>query len=314
MRLKRRDFLLLSGLTGFGLAGLWGYYTKRLATSDRAATYATAVSAPEPVASAPSPTGKQPQLRFVALADNGSGDRNQYAVGEAMARYHQQNPYSLVILAGDNIYNNGEIEKIKIAFEQPYQALLRQGVKFRACLGNHDIRTENGEPQLRYPGYNMQGRYYTYRETIAQFFALDTNSNADWNRQLAWLEQELSRSSARWKIVYGHHPIYSSGRYGTNTAFVNLLTPLFKKYGVQLYINGHEHNYERTPAIDGTTYLITGIGGAALRPVGRSELTAFSTSQFGFSALEVYDDRIEIQGIGTNNQVFDQGVIPLHRL
>lgn len=313
MRLKRRDFLLLSGLAGFGLSRLWGYYTQRQETYDRAATASTAQS-PEPVTSStPAIARKPPRLRFVAFADNGSGDRNQYAVGEAMARYHRQNPYSLVVLAGDNIYNNGEIEKIKIAFEQPYQALLQQGVKFRACLGNHDIRTENGEPQLRYPGYNMQGRYYTYREKTAQFFVLDTNSNADWNRQLAWLEQELSRSNALWKIVYGHHPIYSSGRYGTNAAFVNLLTPLFKKYGVQLYINGHEHDYERTQPIDGTTYLITGIGGAALRPVGRSEWTAFSTSQFGFSALEVYDDRMEIQGIGTDDQVFDRGTILMHR-
>lgn len=305
MRFNRRKFLIISGLTAFGLGSLTNLLKSRFSKNAHAQT------APAPQLATPVVQAKQPLLRFVAVADAGSSDRNQYDVGDAMSRYHQQNPYALVVFAGDNIYNHGEISKIKTAFEQPYQALLRQGVKFRACLGNHDIITDNGDPQVQYAGYNMKGRYYTYREQNVQFFALDTNGNADWKAQIAWLEQELSRSEAPWKVVYGHHPIYSSGRYGTNAAFVELFTPLFKKYGVQLYINGHEHDYERTRSINGTTYLITGIGGAAIRPVGKSEWTAYSASRYGFSAIEVFSDRLEISGIGTDSKVFDHGVVPI---
>jgi len=188
--------------------------------------------------------------------------------------------------------------------------LLKQGVKFYACLGNHDIRTDNGDPQVSYPGFNMQGRYYTFRRDPVQFFALDTNHNAEWKTQLAWLEQELSRSDAPWKIVFGHHPIYSSGVYGVDRTFIKALTPIFQKYGVQLYINGHDHNYERTQSIKGTTYLICGAG-AGVRPVGRSAWTAHSASQLSFAAFDVYSDHIVISGIGTNNRIFDQGVIQL---
>lgn len=155
----------------------------------------------------------------------------------------------------------------------------------------------------------MKDRYYTFQEGAVQFFALDTNRNANWDTQLDWLEQALKQSTARWKIVFGHHPVYASGTYGTDAAMVRLLTPLFKTYGVQLYINGHEHHYERTRSIDGTTYLVTGHGGAYLRSVGRSEWTEYAVSRYGFSAVEIYSDRIEIKGIGTDNQVFDQGVI-----
>jgi hypothetical protein len=302
MWLKRRDFLILTGLSSLGLAGL-GYFLKGRADT---AAQPTPSQPASPIAAA---SPDQPILRFVAVADTGAGDSNQYASAAAMSRYQQQHPYSLVILAGDNIYTDGELSKINAVFEDPYAALLKQGVKFRACLGNHDIRTQNGNPQVHYPGFNMQGRYYTFREQSVQFFALDTNGNADWNAQLTWLEQELRRSTAPWKIVFGHHPIYSSGLYGTNLAFVKDLVPLFKQYHVQLYINGHEHDYERTHAIDGTNYLITGIGGAALRPVGQSKWTAYSTSRYGFTALEVYPDRIELQGIGTDHQVFDRGTI-----
>ena len=183
-------------------------------------------------------------------------------------------------------------------------------MKFQACLGNHDIRTENGDPQVKYAGFNMKGRYYTFKRNQVQFFALDTNGNADWKNQLTWLEKELSLSNAPWKVVFGHHPIYSSGHYGSNPDFIKTFTPLFQKYGVQLYINGHEHNYERTRAIDGTTYLICGAG-AGNRPVGRSEWTKYSTSDLSFASYEVYKDRVEVSAIATDNRVFDKGIIQL---
>lgn len=262
------------------------------------------------IASVPA-TRNQSLLRFVATADTGSSNENQYAVAAAMTRCYQQNPYKLVVLAGDNIYDNGEIGKISSAFEQPYQTLLKNGVIFRACLGNHDIRSANGDRQVQYPGFNMPGRYYTFRDKAVQFFVLDTNVNVDWSAQRPWLEKELSRSNALWKIVYGHHPIYSSGVYGNTQAFIDSLSPLFKKYGVQLYINGHEHSYERTRPINGTTYLITGNGGAYLRAVGRSPWTEYSVSRYGFTAFEVFSDRINVQAIATDHQVFDRGTIPL---
>lgn len=309
MGIKRRHFLFVSGIAGLGAFGLgkWlGHRANAVYQSPQGLTSGVSpVSSPVLQAATPSNL----MLRFVATADTGSGDRNQFAVGEAMAQYHRQNPYNLAVLAGDNIYNDGEIWKIRDVFEQPYSAILQKGVKFRACLGNHDIRTENGNPQVAYAGFNMAGRFYTFSEKSVQFFALDTNGNAAWNEQLAWLERELKQSKARWKVVFGHHPIYASGVYGSNPTFIQTFTPLFKKYGVQLYINGHEHHYERTRAIDGTTYLITGHGGAHLRSVGKSDWTEYAVSRHGFSALEVYSDRIEVKGIGTDHQVFDRGVI-----
>ncbi|MEH2325266.1 MAG: metallophosphoesterase [Nostoc sp.] len=302
MNLKRRQFLFLSSLSAIG-AGFLGWMLARQ-------NHQTADITDSTTAIAANPAKKDLLLRFVSVADTGTGAKGQYAVAGAMNAYHKRNPYDLVVLAGDNIYNNGEIEKIGEVFERPYQALLKLGVKFQACLGNHDIRTENGDPQVKYAGFNMKGRYYTFKRNQVQFFALDTNSNADWKNQLTWLEKELSLSNAPWKVVFGHHPIYSSGQYGSNPDFIKTFTPLFQKYGVQLYINGHEHNYERTRAIDGTTYLICGAG-AGNRPVGRSEWTKYSTSDLSFASYEVYKDRIEVSAIATDNRVFDKGIIQL---
>ena len=295
MNINRRQFLFLTGISTIG-SGFLGW---KLSNTNFLIESAAA-----------NPLKKDLLLRFVSVADTGTGTKGQYAVANAMNFYHQQNPYNLVVLAGDNIYNNGEIEKINQVFELPYQPLLKNGVKFHACLGNNDIRTDNGVPQVKYHGFNMQGRYYTFTQNQVQFFALDTNNNADWQNQLIWLEKELSSSQNPWKIVFGHHPIYSSGQYGSNKNFIKIFTPLIKKYNVQLYINGNEHNYERTSSINGTTYLICGAG-AGNRPVGRSSWTEYSTSNLSFAAYNVYPDKIEISGIDTKNRVFDQGIIKI---
>lgn len=301
MNLKRRQFLYLSGLGALG-TGLSWILTRQKTQGADFAELDTVI--------ATNPLKKGLLLRFVSVADTGTGAKGQYAVAGAMNYYHKQNPYNLVVLGGDNIYNNGEIEKITQVFERPYGTLLKRGVKFHACLGNHDIRTDNGDPQVKYPGFNMKGRYYTFNRGNVQFFALDTNGNADWKNQLVWLEKELSLSKSPWKVVFGHHPIYSSGVYGANAQFIKTFTPLFQKYGVQLYINGHEHHYERTRSLNGTTYLTCGAG-AGNRPVGKNEWTEYSTSNLSFAAYEVYADRIELTGIGTNNRVFDRGIIHL---
>ncbi|MGB0560718.1 MAG: metallophosphoesterase family protein [Spirulinaceae cyanobacterium] len=255
------------------------------------------------------PSG-EPGLRFAAIADTGTGAAGQYAVAKAMATYHQDHPFPLVVMAGDNIYNNGEISKIGQVFEQPYQALRDRGVRFQAALGNHDVRTRNGIDQVAYPEFHMDGqRYYSFMQGPVQFFVLDTNANADWSRQLPWLDQELAVSKASWPVVLGHHQLYASGIYGVNEArWAVRLRELLQTHQVPLYINGHEHHYERTDAIAGTTYLICGAG-SMTRPVGRSPWTAYSVSQLSFAALEVFEDEIWVQGIDTAGQVFDRGVI-----
>ncbi|MGL6343820.1 MAG: metallophosphoesterase [Waterburya sp.] len=295
--MKRRNFIALATFSGLGL----------MIASDRylAEQYPLKFKICSPL----SRTTSHPQLRFVAVGDVGTGDTNQYEVAKAINCYFNANPFSLVLLTGDNIYPHGEIDKIHQTFEIPYHDLLKQQVKFYAAIGNHDILTNNGVEQINYQEFNMSGRYYTFIKQNVQFFVLDTNPEASWSKQLNWLENSLAKSTQPWKVVYGHHPLYSSGYYGTNLELIKRLEPLFSRYGVQLYLNGHEHHYERTKPIKGTTYLTCGTGGAELRPVGKSDWTAFSVSQFGFAALEVYPKRLEISGIDTDGNIFDRATI-----
>lgn len=248
-------------------------------------------------------------LRFLALADSGSGDAQQRAVGQQMATVHRSRPVDLVLLAGDNIYPSGAMERFEVAFRRPYAELLAAGVPFHAVLGNHDIRSENGQRQLEEPLLGMSGRFYSLRRGPVAFFMLDTNVNADWQRQLSWLRTVLARSTAPWKVVVGHHPIYSSGLYGHDPALEARVAALFRRHGVQLYINGHDHHYERSHPIEGVTYLVVGGGGAPLRPVLPSGRTAHALSTHSFVELEAGPETLVLTAWDDQGRRFDQAVL-----
>ena len=260
-----------------------------------------------PLAQAATPPATS--LRWLALADSGSGDAAQRAVGEQMAVVHRRRPVDLVLLGGDNIYPSGDMALIEATFRRPYAELLSAGVPFHAVLGNHDIRTANGNPQVAYPPFGMQGRFYNLRRGPVEFVLLDTNGNADWQRQVSWMRTVLSRSTAPWKVVVGHHPIYSSGLYGNDAGLQARLAGLMRRYGVQLYINGHEHNYERSVPIDGITYLVVGGGGASLRPVMATAQSARAISVHSFAELEATPQRLTITAWDKTGREIDRAVL-----
>jgi 3',5'-cyclic AMP phosphodiesterase CpdA len=246
---------------------------------------------------------------ILVTADSGSGNAAQVANGKQMAAIHQQRPVDVVILAGDNIYPDGNLAEVDAKFTKPYLSLLQAGVPFHAVLGNHDIRTGNGEPQIAYKPFGMKGRWYTVRRGPVEFFMLDTNMNAPWQVQMPWLKKALSTSTAPWKVVVGHHPIYSAGFYGDDPNAIARLTPVFAKYGVQLYINGHEHSYERTKIINGTTFLITGGGGASLRPILANGRSIKVSSSYSFVELSATDKTLRIDAWTNKGQSLDQAVL-----
>ncbi|MCS5698789.1 metallophosphoesterase [Cyanobium sp. FGCU-52] len=254
-------------------------------------------------------SGGAQELHFLATADSGSGDSNQRAVGRQMGAVHRRDPVDLVLMAGDNIYPSGDLALVKATFDRPYRELLAAGVPFHAVLGNHDIRTGNGKPQVAYPPFGMKGRWYSLRRGPVAFFMLDTNVNAPWQHQLPWLKRELAASDAPWKVVVGHHPIYSSGYYGNDPAAIARLTPLFRRHGVQLYINGHDHNYERSNPLQGTTYLTVGGGGASLRPVKAEAHAARAVSVHSFAELQVRGERLTIDAWDLNGNRIDRAVL-----
>lgn len=224
-------------------------------------------------------------LHIAAFGDFGSGDEHQSAVAGALAQRNADEPFNLGITLGDNFYRCGvrtiDDEKWKTRWENLYTPL---EIPFYATLGNHDYGHPlavcpegRGSPDVEVAysahskSWRMPARYYSFKAGPVLFVAIDTEGWS--NEQLKWIEATLKASAGdpeiKWRVVYGHHPAYTSGMHRKERRISELraqLVPVMKAAGVDLYICGHDHDLEhlRTQGIE---FLICGGGGAALRHI-----------------------------------------------
>ena len=245
-------------------------------------------------------------LRFAVIGDSGTGDANQYRLAKVFTDMHPRFPYEFVLMLGDNMYGGENASDFRRKFEIPYKPVLDKNVKFYAALGNHDSTN-----QRMYKLFNMGGeRFYTFRPKAGvRFFALDSNYMD--RTQLEWLEKELAASGSDWKIMYFHHPIYSSGgRHGSDTALREQIEPLFLKYGADVVLAGHEHFYERLKPQKGIHYFISGGAGKLRRgDVGGTYTEKSFDEGFHFMLFEIDGDQMHFQTITDQNKTVDSGVI-----
>jgi predicted phosphodiesterase len=245
-------------------------------------------------------------LRFAVIGDNGTGDRPEYEVAAALTATHDKFPFDFVVLMGDNLYGGEAPKDFVKKFEKPYEKLLASGVKFYATLGNHDDPAR----EISYEKFNMGGKhYYTFKpKNGIRFFVLDSNYID--KKQLDWFESELKVSGSEWKIVYFHHPIYSSGlKHGSNLELRSVIEPLIVKYGVDVVLSGHEHFYERIKPQKEIHYFIVGSSGQLREGnIGKTQLTDKGFDQDNvFMLAEIVGDAMYFQVISRKGKTVDAG-------
>jgi predicted phosphodiesterase len=249
---------------------------------------------------------KNGSLKFVAMGDNGTGDEPQYDIGRQMVTARSRFPFDLVIMLGDNMYGGQSPSDFVKKFEQPYAPLLAAGVKFQACLGNHD-RPEN----VNYKHYNMNGqRYYTFARGNVRFFALDSTQMDQ--RQVEWVDGALGDAKEDWKICYFHHPLYSNAaRHGSSVDLRVLLEPIFVQRGVNVVFTGHDHVYERVKPQKGIYYFVTGSAGQLRRGNMRpnpDETAAYFDQDQSFMLVEIAGDEMYFETISRTGKTVDSGM------
>jgi hypothetical protein len=250
---------------------------------------------------------KEGSVRFAIIGDTGTGSKQQQQVADLMKQYRDAFPFEFVLMMGDNLYGSETPADYKKKFQDVYQRLLDDKVKFYASLGNHD------QPNERfYEYFNMNGKeYYRFTKGNVAFYAL--NSNYMDKKQLEWLESELAKDTSDWKIAFFHHPPYSSGgAHGSDKQLREVVEPMFVKYGVNVVLSGHEHFYERIKPQKGIYYFISGAGGK-LREGDvneRSPLTdKFFDSDMSFMLVEVVKGDMHFQVISRTGETVDSGVL-----
>ncbi|HET6566937.1 MAG TPA: metallophosphoesterase, partial [Rhodothermales bacterium] len=138
---------------------------------------------------------------------------------------------------------------------------------------------------------HMPATYYTYTAGPVQFFALETDVLSD--AELMWLDRELAKSKARWKVAYAHHPIYSAGQHGNNEDLIERLLPVIRGR-LDVYLAGHDHDMQHLKPVGNLHFFVAGTGGK-LREVEKGPQSLFAMSSPGFAVLEASESRFTVR-------------------
>ncbi len=178
--------------------------------------------------------------------------------------------------------------------------------EMRIAIGNHEDDSSEG-----FSGYmshfGLSQTFYSYDYENTHILVMDTDRNsysggsAQYNFVLNDLQAASQNPNIEWIIVYFHKPMYTSPtKHSGLSSLRDVYHQLFDQYGVDLVLQGHNHNYQRTftlkynsasptsPIItstnansytegNGAVFAIVGTGGVGL--YGLSGKASFVSSQ-----------------------------------
>jgi tartrate-resistant acid phosphatase type 5 len=257
------------------------------------------------------------RTRFAVFGDYGKAGSNEEKVANLVAGWKPD----FIVTLGDNNYPLGEATTIDANIGQyfhdfiaPYTGHYGCGAsenRFFPSLGNHDWYTIGATPYLDYFSLPGNERYYDVTFGDVHLFALDSDpSEPDGvsvdSIQASWLKDRLAASTAKWKVVYMHHPPYSSGPHLSN----DYMQWPYRQWGANVVFAGHDHDYERL-TIGGTPYIVAGLGGADIYTVGPllPESEAHFDSDFGAVLVEATSTSFTAQFFTHDSRLIDKVVL-----
>ncbi len=265
-----------------------------------------------------------PDFNFAAVGDWGCGINARNTLNNIL----DKNP-ELVIALGDYSYTtladcwlniiNPIDDKMKIAIGN------HEHIIYAQTYGNSSYKSPYLLNQyMRHFGLTKQ--YYSFNYQNVHFIAMSTEvpfhiGSEQYNFIKSDLAAASTNSSINWIIVYFHNPMYSSpNRVIPNNISREIYHPLFDEYGVDLILQGHNHNYQRSyplkynsvnssnPVITtaekskyndpiGAIFVIVGTGGQSLYHLdGRySFIVMQDTLTYGFLNIDMVNDGLTMK-------------------
>ncbi|KAF4368459.1 hypothetical protein F8388_018583 [Cannabis sativa] len=225
-----------------------------------------------------------------------------------------------VISTGDNFYEDGLTGVNDTAFYESFSNIYTAPTlqkQWYIVLGNHDYRG-NALAQLSSVLKKKDRRWLCLRSFIVQaeivdIFFVDTtpfvdkyftnpgDQTYDWrgvlprtsyiSKQLKELDSALKHSTAKWKIVVGHHTIKSAGYHGNTEELESQLLPVLEANNVDFYVNGHDHCLEHIVDTKSQIQFLTSGGGSKawrgdIKEWNQEELKLYYDGQ-GFMSMEI---------------------------
>ena len=236
-------------------------------------------------------------LRFAAIGDFGSDSDGEVQVARLVKKWAP----AFIITLGDNSYSNNDGNFLSRDVGKYYGDFITSDLatnRFWPSLGNHDVDgPDRGSNYLGFftlPQTPGQEWYYEFARGPVRFFVLNSATSREGHGrrftggQGRWLKSALAAAKEPIKLVYFHHPPFSSGEeHGSDS---EMWWP-FKDWGATAVLAGHEHNYEHIVK-RGFHYFVNGVGGAGIYDKWKTPKVAGSVRRYPDPALgEVSDAR-----------------------
>jgi len=260
---------------------------------------------------------------FAFISDFGTPSNGFSNVRNLITKWNPE----YVITGGDNVYLP-RLNSLKLAnslkFANKYYKSIMDyfqtfiaAAKFYPIIGNHDVDYNRVWFRNKFPTLFQNVNYYStllcngnveiYALSsgyLTSELAFEPAGNTIGSQQYNWFKNTIAKSKALFKIVILHHPPYTSDP-NRAPGYVNLRWE-FEKFGVNLVLSGHCHNYERF--LDKPIpYVVAGIGGQTLSAfLGKSNTS--KRNAFHGALKFTYDDNVKsltMQAYTINNTIFD---------
>ncbi len=272
------------------------------------------------VYASPSNTSTLPGFNFAAVGDTNCNSNTEDVVADIQSKAPE-----LVLGLGDYIYNDDSAD-CWLEIVEPIDNIMK------IAIGNHetgDILTELMEH------YGLTDQYYSFDYQNVHFTVMaDYVSDEIGSEQYTFVQNDLAKAASDpnidWIVVTHHSQKYASTQnydIPEEREWNNIYHPLFEQYNVDLVLQGHQHNYQRTfpikynsdtpinPIItdrnrntytnpEGQIYLTVGTGGAALHSLNGNKAPYIITAQdevYGFLNVDVTANNGGTTLVGTFN-------------
>ena len=228
------------------------------------------------------PATTKRKIRVAAFGDCGRNDNSyQPTTLTAYNNYVGANPAEVLLLLGDNAYNNGTDAEFQSNYFNVYSSSILKNHQLFPSPGNHDYANTAARQADHNIPYNSifstpsaaqcggvasgTEAYYSWDWGNIHFLSLDSYGleNSGTTRlydtagaQAVWVKQDLSANTKPWVIAYWHHPPFSMGSNNgdTQAEMINIrqnFIRILERLGVDLIVCGHSHDYERSYLLKG---------------------------------------------------------------
>lgn len=265
---------------------------------------------------APAPGMGPPDVDLLLIGDTRDALSHYALWGKLLGAAAAQGPLDLILFSGDAV-TLGSFQSEWDDFLRVAEPVLRR-VPIVMAHGNHEANQVNFFSLFALPGGE-------------EYFGVDWGpvhvtvlNDSPWSYDdifdvaAPFLESDLrAHQGAPWKLLLHHRPLFSAGTtHGSDAALQRAFGPAIDRYHVDLVLNGHDHDYQRTRPLraglpvpsprEGTTYVVAGSAGAPLYDYLPADFLAAAARSYSYVLIRVRGGLIDLSAYDDLGNTIDR--------